>query len=57
MGDKPCSECKWFRGDVEPAQCANKGVIFFRAQFARTKPYSCGPSGRYWEPKEEKPNV
>ena len=56
MGDKPCNECKWFRGDVIPAQCANKNAVFFTATFARTQPISCGPSGRYWEPKEEKGN-
>jgi len=60
MGDKPCSECKWFVGGEDCLQpgdiCRHKNAAYIRPVYNRQQSISCGPSGRYWEPKDDRKN-
>lgn len=54
MADKKCEECRWFyltlsRGDFA---CSNPAVFEWYAADARSEDSDCGPSARYYEPKD-----
>jgi len=47
-----CSGCKW-RWDYRGAfACRAPSSIWFYAQHARESKHDCGPTAKYYEPKE-----
>lgn len=52
---RKCELCKWFEpaNRVWPSGCANRQVRNASPETARYYEEECGPSGRYWEPKDD----
>lgn len=51
--ERKCEECKWavvFPGFLD---CKNGRTHSWAAEEKRATELCCGPSGRYWEPREE----
>jgi hypothetical protein len=46
-----CSGCKWYDSGV----CATRKVAQVASVRARARAGDCGPSGRYFEPREDAP--
>lgn len=52
--DRKCEGCKWYRDcSFAAGDCANPKVAQMSVNFAKSEIGDCGPSGRYWEPREE----
>lgn len=54
MNERTCETCRWrLEYDEHRADCRNPKVSEINARHAKNYGGDCGPSGRYWEPKEE----
>lgn len=50
--DRKCAECKHMEMVRDCMTCDNE-LAFFIAVVNERQTGNCGPSGRYWEPREE----
>lgn len=50
MDEKTCETCRWYRNEYRV--CASWGTTWMKAARNRDIGEKCGPSGRYWEPRE-----
>lgn len=48
-----CSGCKWQWDYRNSSACRCPGSIWFYTRHAREAVHDCGPSAKYYEPKEQ----